>query len=122
MTQKHNELSNSDCEHPLLPCNEEPGRANQLIQELNLICVNADGLKDTKVTYLLSLTSRTKISVFQQLHNNVFEKLERRASVSPTAGWCSFLNPNPKVEGVAAFLSDELASQVTDLRLEATGS
>eukprot|EP00924_Labyrinthula_sp_SR-Ha-C_P003315 snap_masked-scaffold_15-processed-gene-5.22-mRNA-1 protein AED:1.00 eAED:1.00 QI:0/-1/0/0/-1/1/1/0/96 len=90
MTQGWNELLHSEYEHPLAS-NEEVRSRIQFRRALNIICVNADGAGAKKVIYFLSLNSRMRTLMIQEIHNTNFKELKEKTSVNPVQNLDTFL-------------------------------
>eukprot|EP00924_Labyrinthula_sp_SR-Ha-C_P010128 augustus_masked-scaffold_40-processed-gene-2.56-mRNA-1 protein AED:1.00 eAED:1.00 QI:0/0/0/0/1/1/2/0/1108 len=96
------------------PSREVPGIANRLKRFPKLVSVNVGGLTAFKCSYVQQLTKKTKILMLQELHKQGMQRLQRMVNVSSASGRWFFSKLPEKAAGVATFLCNELASQVTD--------
>eukprot|EP00924_Labyrinthula_sp_SR-Ha-C_P008885 snap_masked-scaffold_2-processed-gene-5.14-mRNA-1 protein AED:1.00 eAED:1.00 QI:0/-1/0/0/-1/1/1/0/97 len=72
------------------------------------------GLTTFKCSYVQQLSKETEILMLQELYKQGMQHLQRMVNVSPASGRWFFSKLPEKAEGVANFLCDALASQVTD--------
>eukprot|EP00924_Labyrinthula_sp_SR-Ha-C_P005450 augustus_masked-scaffold_1-processed-gene-31.66-mRNA-1 protein AED:1.00 eAED:1.00 QI:0/-1/0/0/-1/1/1/0/1165 len=96
------------------PSREVPGAASRLKHFPKLVSVNVGGLTAFKCSYVQQLTRKTEILMLQELHKQGMQRLQRMVNVSSASGRWFFSKLPEKATGVATFLCNELASQVTD--------
>eukprot|EP00924_Labyrinthula_sp_SR-Ha-C_P005341 snap_masked-scaffold_1-processed-gene-28.18-mRNA-1 protein AED:1.00 eAED:1.00 QI:0/-1/0/0/-1/1/1/0/242 len=96
------------------PSREVPGIGSRLKRSPKLVSVNVGGLTAFKCSYVQQLTKKTEILMLQELHKQGMQRLQRMANVSSASGRWFFSKLPEKAAGVATFLCNELASQVTD--------
>eukprot|EP00924_Labyrinthula_sp_SR-Ha-C_P015962 augustus_masked-scaffold_4-processed-gene-14.53-mRNA-1 protein AED:1.00 eAED:1.00 QI:0/0/0/0/1/1/2/0/1120 len=96
------------------PSREVPGIASRLKHFPKLVSVNVGGLTAFKCSYVQQLTKKTEILMLQELHKQGMQRLQRMVNVSSASGRWFFSKLPEKASGVATFLCNELASQVTD--------
>eukprot|EP00924_Labyrinthula_sp_SR-Ha-C_P013047 snap_masked-scaffold_12-processed-gene-7.35-mRNA-1 protein AED:1.00 eAED:1.00 QI:0/-1/0/0/-1/1/1/0/1167 len=96
------------------PSREVLGIASRLKRFPKLVSVNVGGLTAFKCSYVQQLTKKTEILMLQELHKQGMQRLQRMVNVSSASGRWFFSKLPEKVAGVATFLCNELASQVTD--------
>eukprot|EP00924_Labyrinthula_sp_SR-Ha-C_P000558 augustus_masked-scaffold_27-processed-gene-2.4-mRNA-1 protein AED:1.00 eAED:1.00 QI:0/0/0/0/1/1/5/0/1086 len=96
------------------PSKEVPGTASRLKHLPKFVTVNVGGLTAFKCSYVQQLTKKTEILMLQELHKQGMQRLQRMVNVSSASGRWFFSKLPEKAAGVATFLCNELASQVTD--------
>eukprot|EP00924_Labyrinthula_sp_SR-Ha-C_P013257 augustus_masked-scaffold_45-processed-gene-0.5-mRNA-1 protein AED:1.00 eAED:1.00 QI:0/0/0/0/1/1/2/0/656 len=96
------------------PSKEVPGVASRLKRSPKLVSVNVGGLTAFKCSYVQQLTKENEILMLQELHKQGMQRLQRMVNVSSASGRWFFSKLPEKAAGVATFLCNELASQVTD--------
>eukprot|EP00924_Labyrinthula_sp_SR-Ha-C_P003274 augustus_masked-scaffold_15-processed-gene-4.15-mRNA-1 protein AED:1.00 eAED:1.00 QI:0/0/0/0/1/1/3/0/928 len=90
--------------------------ASQRKQRLLVVSVNVGGLTTTKLNLLEEKTQQLSILMLQELHESGYKMLMERVKVSTSKGKWFFSKPPTGAAGVATYLAEELASNVSSFQ------